>query len=192
MPRLPSSLSTKRLDLRCYTQNDAGWYAAMALRNRSHLTRHEGGNAAMKISNESDAATAIQGFDAETKAGNATFLGVFRREDGVFVGQVYVGVGDANLPGYLIGYFCDEAHLRQGYITEASAAVVDALFEECDAQRVGLWCDDTNLASQRIAEHLGMKLEGHVRSDKRHSDGAVTGSLCYGLLRAEFLAQEPS
>lgn len=144
----------------------------------------------MKIYTESDAAAAIHGFEQEEKAGSAAFLGAFHREDGTFVGQVYIGVSDANLPGYLLGYFCDEAHLRQGYISEAAAAVPYALFADCNAQRVGLWCDDTNLASQRIAERLGMRREGHIRSDKRHADGSVTGSLCYGLLRQEFLTQQ--
>lgn len=190
MPTLPSSLSTTRLNLRRYTPADAAWYATMALRNRSHLARHEGDNAAMRINNAADAIAVIQEFGKESDAGNAAFLGAFRREDGIFVGQVYIGVSNANLPGYLVGYFCDEAHLRQGYTLEATTTAVAALFRECGAQRVGLWCDDSNIASQRIAERLGMRREGHVRADKRHADGSVTGSLCYGLLREEFLAQE--
>lgn len=190
MPPLPSSLRTKRLTLRRYARDDAAWYAAMALRNRSHLARHERDNAAMTIDTEADAVVAIRGFDEEAQAGRAAFLGAFRSDDGVFVGQVYVGVSNADLPGYLIGYFCDEAHLRQGYIREAAVATVSALFGECGALRVGLWCDDTNVASRRIAERLGMRQEGHVRADKRHPDGSITGSLCYGLLREEFLAQE--
>ncbi|MCM5552112.1 GNAT family N-acetyltransferase [Pleomorphomonas sp. NRK KF1] len=190
MPALPVSLTTERLILRRYTTDDAGWYAAMAKRNREHLSRHERDNAAMKIATEADAAAAIRDFDEEAQAGRAAFLGVFRRHDGVFVGQIYVGVSNADLPGYLVGYFCDEAHVRQGYIREAATATVVSLFGECGAQRVGIWCDDTNIASRRIAERLGMRQEGHVRADKRHPDGSVTGSVCYGLLRQEFLAQE--
>ena len=190
MPALPSSLTTKRLDLRRYVSDDAAWYATMALRNRAHLARHESDNAAMTIATEADATTAIQGFNEEAEAGKAAFLGVFRRLDGAFVGQIYIGVGNADLPGYLVGYFCDEAHVRQGYITEAAVATVAALFGNCGALRVGLWCDDTNIASQRIAERLGMAREGHIRADKRHADGSITGSVCYGLLRDEFLAQQ--
>lgn len=192
MPALPSSLSTTRLNLRRYIPEDAAWYATMALRNRSHLARHEGDNAAMKINSEADASVVIREFGKEADAGNAAFLGVFRRQDGIFVGQIYIGISNANLPGYLVGYFCDEAHLRQGYTLEATTAAVAALFRDYGAQRVGLWCDDSNIASQRIAERLGMRREGHVRADKRHADGSVTGSLCYGLLREEFLAQETS
>lgn len=190
MPALPSRIATKRLILRRYTLDDAAWYAVMALRNRAHLARFESGNAAMKIASEADAFEAIKSFQEAADTGKAAFLGVFRRSDQSFVGQVYIGVGDADLPGYLVGYFCDEAHLRQGYTLEAVSATVAALFRDCDALRVGLWCDDTNIASQRIAERLGMRCEGHLRADKRHSDGSITGSLCYGLLREEFLAQE--
>ena len=190
MPALPSSLCTKRLTLRRYTQDDAAWYATMSLRNRAHLSRHERDNAAMTIATEADATAAIRGFEEEAQAGKAAFLGAFHRGSGSFVAQIYIGVTNADLPGYLIGYFCDEAHVRQGYVLEAATATVGALFGECGALRVGLWCDDTNVASLRIAERLGMRQEGHVRADKRHPDGSITGSLCYGLLRDEFLAQE--
>jgi len=189
MPALPSSLSTQRLDLRRFAPDDAAWYAAMALRNRPHLARFESGNAAMRVATEADALAAIRTFGKAAEAGEAAFLGAFRRQDGAFVGQVYVGVGNPDLPGYLVGYFCDEAYLRQGYTLEAAAAVVATLFTDCNARRVGLWCDDTNLASQRIARRLGMRHEGHLRADKRHADGTITGSVCYGLLREEFLAQ---
>lgn len=190
MPALPSSLCTKRLTLRRYTRDDAAWYATMSLRNRAHLSRHERDNAAVTIATDADAAAAIRGFEEQAQAGKAAFLGVFHRGSGSFVAQIYVGVTNADLPGYLIGYFCDEAHVRQGYVLEAATATVGALFGECGALRVGLWCDDTNVASLRIAERLGMRQEGHVRADKRHPDGSITGSLCYGLLRDEFLAQE--
>lgn len=190
MPALPSSFSTQRLDLRRYTTDDAAWYVAMATRNRAHLARHESENAAMKIATKADATVIIRGFNEEADAGESAFLGAFSRSTGAFVGQIYIGVSNADLPGYLIGYFCDEAHLRQGYTVEAATATLAKLFEDCGAQRVGLWCDDTNLASQRIAERLGMRQEGHVRRDKRHADGSVTGSFCYGLLREEFLAQQ--
>lgn len=190
MPPLPDQLSTHRLDLRRYHAGDAGWYAAMSVRNRAHLARHESGNAAMRIHAEAEARDVIAGFETDAADGEAAFLGAFRRADGAFVAQIYIGVANAELPSYLIGFFCDAAHLRQGYVGEAAAATVAALFGGCGATRVGLWCDDTNVASRRVAERLGMRREGHIRADKRNADGSVTGSLAYGLLRKEFLAQQ--
>ena len=185
---LPSSLSTRRLTLRRYTPADAGWYAGMAARNKAHLARHERGNTVMRIFSEADATDAIQGFAELAEAGRGAFLGAFDSMTGAFACQIYVGVGDAALPGYLVGYFCDVDHLRQGFVTEAARAVVADLFTACGAERVGLWCDDTNEPSQAIAARLSMLREAHIRKDKRHDDGTVTGSFGYGLLRDEFLA----
>jgi len=190
MPPLPDQLSTSRLDLRRYQVRDAAWYAAMSVRNHRHLARYESGNACMGIRTEEDAEKIIGGFETDTADGEAAFLGVFRREDGEFVCQIYVGVANADLPSYLIGFFCDEAHVGKGYVTEAAAETIKALFNDCGALRVGLWCDDTNMGSQRVAEKLHMRREGHIRADKRNADGSVTGSLAFGLLRDEFLAQQ--
>ncbi len=188
MPLLPTEIATRRLGLRRYRPDDAGWYAEMALRNRVHLTRYESGNAAMRIDTREEAEAAIAEFTAMAESDKAVFLAAFRIKDGAFVGQIYVGVSNAALPGYVIGYFCDVDHLRQGYVGEAAAATVAALFESCGAERVGLGCDDTNIASRKIARRLGMRREGHIRTDKRNPDGSVTGSLLFGLLRAEFFA----
>ncbi len=52
------------------------------------------------IATEADALAAIRDFGEMADAGRAAFLGAFRRQDATFVGQVYVGVGNADLPGY--------------------------------------------------------------------------------------------
>lgn len=190
MPTLPQTLTTTRLTLRHYRPHDAAMYAVIAERNRAHLARFESGNACMNIHSEADARAIIGGFETDAADGEAAFLGAFRREDGAFACQIYIGVANAELPSYLVGFFCDAAHVGKGYVSEAAKAAVAALFDDCGALRVGLWCDDTNTGSQRVAEKLGMKLEGHIRADKRNADGSVTGSFAYGLLREEYLAQQ--
>ena len=192
MPIFPTELTSNRLHLRRYVAGDADWYAGMARRNRAHLMRYESGNEAMRIGDAGDARRVIAEFAEMAEAGKACFLGAFRKEDDAFACQIYIGVGNADLPGYLIGYFCDADHLRRGYVGEAAATVVDALFGTCGAERIGLGCDDTNVASRRVAEGLGMRLEGHLRADKRHADGSVTGSLLFGLLRQEWQAARTS
>ena len=122
-------------------------------------------------------------------AEKACFLGAFLSGTDRFVAQIYVGVGDAQLPGYVIGYFCRQgACSKAAIISEADGGGrCRSVSQTCGAERVGLGCDDTNIASQRIAEGLGMRLEGHLRADKRNADGSVSGSLLYGiLLRDEY------
>lgn len=182
---LPERLDTARLFLRPYRTDDAPWYFAMAQRNREHLARHESGNSIFSIHCEGDAARVLRDFAAQWQDRRAFVLGVFLRETAEFVGQIYLGVTNDALPALNLGFFADCAHVNQGYLTEAAQRALAFAFEDLCAHRVGLWCDDTNIPSRRIAERCGFRLEGHVREDKRHPDDSITGSLCFGLLRDE-------
>ncbi len=182
---LPERLDTARLFLRPYRTDDAPWYFAMAQRNRDHLARHESGNSIFSIHCEGDAARVLRDFAAQWQDRRAFVLGVFLRETAEFVGQIYLGVTNDALPALNLGFFADCAHVNQGYLTEAAQRALAFAFEDLCAHRVGLWCDDTNIPSRRIAERCGFRLEGHVREDKRHPDDSITGSLCFGLLRDE-------
>jgi aminoglycoside 6'-N-acetyltransferase len=38
-----------------------------------------------------------------------------------------------------------------------------------------------------VAERCGFTQEGHLRETKRNTDGTISGTLYYGLLRREFV-----
>lgn len=183
---LPQRLDSARLFLRPYRTEDAPWYFAMAQRNRDHLARHEPGNDIFNIHCVEDAAAVLGAFARHWYVSSAFPLGVFLRDTDEFAGQIYLSVTNDALPALNLGFFADCTHVNQGYITEAARRAVAFAFDDLGAHRVGLWCDDTNLPSRRIAERCGFRLEGHVREDKRHPDDTITGSLCFGLLRSEF------
>ena len=86
MTLLPLDIETQRLHLRRYIKSDAQWYCDMALRNRSHLSRYESGNAAMRISNATDAETVITRFHDDAIDGKCCFLGIFLAGTDLFVG----------------------------------------------------------------------------------------------------------
>ncbi|MBK8477372.1 MAG: GNAT family N-acetyltransferase [Opitutaceae bacterium] len=183
---LPERLDTERLFLRPYRVGDARWYFTMGQRNLAHLERHESGNTVFGIHCVDDAAGVLRGFTKHWQERTAFALGVFLQGSEEFAGQLYLEVTHAGLPALNLGFFADCTHVNRGYMTEAAQRGLVFAFAELGAHRVGLWCDDTNVPSRRIAERCGFRLEGHVREDKRHADGSITGSLCYGLLRGEF------
>jgi RimJ/RimL family protein N-acetyltransferase len=90
------------------------------------------------------------------------------------------------VPAFAIGFFVDEEHEGQGYVTEAVRAVMGFIFQHLEAHRVRIACDDTNLRSRRVAERCGLVLEGHIRETKRNADGTLSGTSHFGLLRSEF------
>ncbi|MGC9396335.1 MAG: GNAT family N-acetyltransferase [Anaerolineae bacterium] len=184
---LPVRLETERLYLRPYRTGDGSMYLSVGLRNRAHLARYEAENPLVTITDEVEAENCIQGLMFEWEKGSAFFWGAFDRQTDAFVVQIYVGVSDRDLPACELGYIVDCDHEGQGYVTEAAKAALAFVFDHLGAHRVSLHCDETNVRSARVAERCGFTLEGRIREDKRDPDGGFTDTLCYGLLRREYV-----
>jgi len=185
---LPARIETERLYLRPYHRGDGRWYYVMSQRNRAHLARYEAGNPLLSLRSEADAEALVQDFAAQWAARTSFFLGAFDKRIDAFAAQIYVGPSNWDVPEFQIGYFADIDHEGCGYVTEAAQAALRFLFEHLRAERVCLECDDTNTRSVRVAERCGMLREGHFRQNKRGADGALSGTLHFGLLRREFEA----
>jgi len=185
---IPERIEAERLYLRTYRAGDGPWYYAMGQRNRDHLARYETDNAARSLESEEDGKALMRELDAAWEAQTAFFIGAFERSTGEFVAQITVVPVDWDVPAFEIGFFADEAHEGQGFVTESVRAVMRFVFDHLEAHRVRMECDDTNVRSRRVTERCGLVLEGHVREDKRNSDGTWSGTLRFGLLREEFEA----
>jgi RimJ/RimL family protein N-acetyltransferase len=185
-------IETERLFLRRYQPGDGILYYQVSQRNKQHLAQYESVNILMHIDSEEEAERAVQGLIADWDSGAAFFLGVFDKQSGEFVAQIYIGLANRELPEYEIGYIVDVDHEGKGYVTEAVMAALRFVFEHLGAHRLRLECDDTNLRSSRVAERCGFIKEGHIRENKRNADGRLSGTLHYGLLRREFQLNIPS
>ena len=183
---IPDRIETERLVLRRYQAGDGAWYYPMSQQNQPHLARYESGNPVMGIHSEEEAEIVVRDFAAEWAARNAFYMGAFLKATLEFAAQIYVGVVNWDLPEFEIGYFAEQAHEGKGYVTEAVRGAIRFCFEVLGACRVSLRCDDTNVRSYGVADRCGMVREGHIREDKRHADGSLSGTLIYGLLRSEF------
>jgi RimJ/RimL family protein N-acetyltransferase len=159
----------------------------MSQRNRTHLERYEPNNPAMAIRTEKDAKKMIANFVEDWQKGHHHFMGVFLKEPERFVAQIYIGLVNKTVNEFGIGYFSDVNHEGKGYVTEAVNAVVKVLFEQLNAHRLRIETDDTNTRSIGVAERCGFTQEGHIRENKRNSDGTYSGTLHFGQLRKEFL-----
>jgi len=182
----PIQFESERLSLRSYRPGDGKWYYAMSLKNRGHLSRYEAENVAANIASEEAAEVLVRELAAEWAAHNCFFIGAFDKRSGEFVAQIYVGPVDWLLPEFQIGYFADVDHEGLGFVTEGVMATLTILFDKLNAHRVRLECDETNTRSIRVAERCHMIREGHLRENKRISDGRYTGSYIYGLLKSEY------
>lgn len=184
---LPTRLESERLSLRSYQAGDGPLCYAISQRNRAHLLRFEAGNSLMSIQSEEDAEIMARQFAIDWAARIHFFLAAFDKTSGQFVAQIYIGVVDWNLPEFEIGYIADCEHEGRGFVSEGVRAVLGFAFNHLHAARLRIECDDSNLRSIHVAERCGFTREGHLRENKRHADGSISGTLHFGLLRREFV-----
>jgi [ribosomal protein S5]-alanine N-acetyltransferase len=91
--------------------------------------------------------------------------------DGQFVGQLSVaGISYGSYRGCFMGYWVDERVAGRGVIPTAVALATDHVFEALHLHRVELGIRPENIASRRVAEKLGFRLEG-VREKFLHING---------------------
>ena len=88
--------------------------------------------------------------------------------------------------GYLqLGYDVDPQQRGKGYMTEAVKAVIGYLMKEAQVNRVFFSVRAENIASRRVCEQVGMKLEGRLRQHYARQDGGFDDVLIYGIIKTE-------
>ena len=186
---IPKRIGTDRLYLRPYRAGDGPMLYAASQRNREHLSEYESDNVLMELESGGHAEEIIGEIEAEWNARNCFFIGIFEEGSDAWVGQIYLGPTNWELPEFVIGFVADVDFEGRGYISEAVRGFLDSLFNELGAHRVKSECHEDNIRSWRLLERCGFQREGHLRENRKNPDGSFHGSLLYGLLREEFPGQ---
>lgn len=114
---------------------------------------------------------------------------VERRADGVVVGDVALRLDGDGHNGE-IGFTLNPWARGNGYATEAAQAVLQYGFVERRLHRFEASLDPRNVASAKVLERLGFRLEGTLIESYWLGD-VVTDDARYGLLRSEWLTARP-
>ncbi|MCB8927860.1 MAG: GNAT family N-acetyltransferase [Ardenticatenaceae bacterium] len=184
-PDIPPEFSSTRLLLRRYRPEDSAAYFQMLQANQEHL-REFLPSLWQEVQNEADVATVLRQLAAEWDARNLFIFGVWEKESGSYVGELYLANPDWQVPCVELGYFLVKDKTGRGYATEAARAMIQFAFEQLKVNRIDLQCAADNLASQRVAERCGFTLEGRQRQRQRKKDGKLVDRLWYGLLHNEY------
>lgn len=109
--------------------------------------------------------------------------------DGLAIGRVK-GWEVKPYDGYVqLGYDVSPAYRRKGIMTEAVAAVIRYLIFDAGANRVYCSVREGNLASRRVCEKNGMRLEGTLRQHYGRPDGGYDNVCIYGVIRADMMEE---
>ncbi len=116
-------------------------------------------------------------------------LAVVLKSSGQLIGNCGIRKATASAYEADIGYEVSPDYWGHGYATEAARAIVQFGFTELNVHRIWAWCIADNIASARVLERSGLKLEGRLR-DKEYFKGRWWDTLMYAILENEWKANQ--
>ena len=120
------------------------------------------------------------------KEGDKLRLAVVLRESGDVIGDVVLVWSSSEHQQGEIGFIFNPDHQGKGYATEAAVELLRFGFEGVKLHRIVGRCDDRNVASTRVMEHLGMRREAHLRENE-FVKGEWQGEIVYAMLASEWI-----
>lgn len=105
------------------------------------------------------------------------------RESGRVVGSLDMRIN--NMRSGHVGYWVAADVRGRGVATAALSALARWAFDDVGLQRLELVTDPENRASQRVAEKVGFKREGVMRSGLEYQDGRRRDCVMFSLLPAD-------
>lgn len=186
-PRVPHRIETERLVLRCYAPEDAEALRVTCAKNREHLLP-------WLPWAEADPQTLdeklelILGFRSRYDSGENCVMGIFERAGGELVGGTGLHPCGGEGPRHTreIGYWICAEREGQGYVTEATKALLVVAFRWLQLTTVIVRCDPDNLRSRAIPERLGFVCEGLLRATIHRANGDLAAAYRYCMTAAEF------
>lgn len=105
--------------------------------------------------------------------------------DGTYMGSCGVRMEDIENQQASYGCALLPAYWKQGYAYEASRRLFELGFERLPIHRLSAETNCENQNARRLAERLGMKLEGELR-ECRHFRGRWWSTCIYAILKGEW------
>jgi ribosomal-protein-alanine N-acetyltransferase len=173
----PVVLTDGRVGLRPLRQRDARPWREVRTRNVEWLRPWEATSPHPQQEPAPTFAGMVRRLRADARRGRT--LPFVITYEGRLVGQLTVGgIALGSLRGAHIGYWVDEKVAGRGVTPTAVALAVDHCFSALALHRIEVNVRPENIASRRVAEKLGFRVEGE-RSRFLHIDGDWRDHLSY-------------
>ncbi len=183
------TLEGERVVVRPYQEDDAEALFEAVEESREHLRPWMEWEASHRSIDES------RDFIARSRASwilrENMNVGIWRREDGRYLGGSGLDVRGWETRYFEIGYWLRTSAEGHGYMSETVRLLTDFAFEHLDAARVEIRCDARNARSARVAERLGFVREARLRNNALAPDGTLRDTLVYSLIPSDPRWPEP-
>ena len=113
-------------------------------------------------------------------------MGIWRKDDGHFLGATGWHRIDWSIPSMEIGYWLRPEAEGNGYVTEAVRLITQFAFAHMRAERVTIFCSSKNLRSAGVPPRAGFVHEATMRHERRDTDGNLGNTELFAMTRADF------
>jgi len=178
-------IETERLVIRCYDPKDAQYLQKSIQESIEHLrpwlpwVKSEPEELKVKIER-------IRIFRAKFDLSEEYFFGVFDPRETELIGGIglHPRVGSN---AFEIGYWINVNHVKKGYATEMTSALIKVAFEIENVNRVEIHCDPKNIKSAAIPKKLGYVYEATLRNRCENIEGELIDSMIWSLQKDNYL-----
>lgn len=186
---IPTRVESGKVLLRSYTQLDAKELSAFLEENRSMLER-EFPSMVSFTARESNGDRLIHEYSRLWAKREAFHFGIWEKNVQAFAGEISLRGIDWSVPKAEVNYVVGKPFAGKKIATESLALLSSMAFTHLHMEKLQIRCEVENIASQRVAEHCGFKLEGVLRNDMRlPPEGKLLTIVYYGLTAQDFRAQ---
>lgn len=152
---LPDRIRSERLEIGCYRPGDGTALFRAVQESLESLAPWMPWAACHQTAEDSE--EAVRRWMARWIERTDLTMGIWRREDGLYLGGTGLHRMDWQAGIFEISYWIRTSAERQGYVTEAVRRLAAFAFEELDAQVLRIRCAPGHARSVAVAERCGFK-----------------------------------
>lgn len=124
----------------------------------------------------------LRGLIESYKGGKIFDWAIELKNENKVIGSIGATNLDENVAKIEVGYCIGEKWWNKGIATEALREIIRFLFEEVGINRIEAYYNVKNLASGKVMQKCGMKLEGVLRQAYKYKDG-ISDECIYSILK---------
>jgi ribosomal-protein-alanine N-acetyltransferase len=180
-------ITGERVYIRPPEKRDGSDWIAVKTRNHDYLKPWSPSRAMMNIDRDGYL-NRLNTYQDDWKDDRAYAFFIYRVDSDELIGGLSLNnVVRGAAQSVTIGYWLDEGHTRQGYMTEAVLLSCQFAFRTLKLHRVEAGTLPENAASQRVLNNCGFLLEGYRRKYLKIA-GEWRDHLIFSLLSEEFIS----
>lgn len=183
---MPLHLETDRLILRPFQDADVQLFSEY--RSDPEVARYQSWETPYSLAQAAKFISALHTVQPGTP-GEWLQIAIELKTTGLLVGDCAFCVLAKEPQQAEIGFTLARRHQRNGYAGEAVTALLEYLFSGLQLHRVRAICDVENLASARLLERIGMRLEGHF-IESVWFKGRWSSEFWYAVLSTEWASKK--